>query len=322
MENLSKKITSIAVIFIMLFAIIIPTLVKAESTKDVWIDNTVDNSTSKVTGILRIKNLETGEETEETIYGQTTAVTFSNPKSATVLAMIDEAKNALIEEAGKYVDTFDPETIVESESTGKVWDYRKYETIEDGDAVLIGDANYISDNTISNDMTRTHIASGDYGKETFYTLEAYVEYTPTTEPPVEEPQGQSGSTEYNFKEGANQKYTKNVDDTATFIVDADYSLFEEGGVVYVDDNEVGSKNYSSKSGSTVITFTKEYMNSLSDGEHSLKIAFNNGGTATTNFTVEEAPTTNNPKTGDDITLMVVLFAMLTLGIFVMSKKDK
>ncbi len=317
MDNLSKKISCIVAIFIILIAILIPTLVKA---KDVWIDNTVDNSVSNVTGYLKIKNVETGEETTMLIFNSTVNVTFSNPKSSEVETKIGEAKNALITKAGEYVENFDPETIVESNTTGRVWDNRKYETIEDNDAVLIGDTNYIGNTNTNSNSTTTHVASGDYGKETFYKVEAYVEYTPTTEP--ENPGENSDPIVYNFKEGANQKYTKNVDDTALFSVDADYSLFEEGGVVYVDDNEVGNKNYTSKSGSTVITFTKEYMNSLSDGEHSLKIAFNNGGTATTNFTVEEAPTTNNPKTGDNITLMVVLFAMSILGIFVMSKKDK
>ena len=65
---------------------------------------------------------------------------------------------------------------------------------------------------------------------------------------------------------------------------------------YVDDKLVSTDNYSSKSGSTIITFTKEYMSSLSEGEHTLRVAFNNGGSATTKFTVAKANTTSEETT--------------------------
>ena len=100
---------------------------------------------------------------------------------------------------------------------------------------------------------------------------------------------------YEFVEGANQTYTINKDDTATFKINADYSLFENGGKVYIDDTLVSSDKYTSKTGSTIITFTKDYMSSLSEGEHTLKVAFNNGGSATTKFTVAKADTTTTTK---------------------------
>ena len=140
---------------------------------------------------------------------------------------------------------------------------------------------------------------------------------------------------------ANQKYTINENDTLTFRINADYSLFENGGKVYVDDKLVSTDNYSSKSGSTIITFTKDYMSSLSEGEHTLKVAFNNGGTATTKFTVAKASTTteettptsttetakeittsNNPKTGDNIITIFSIFAIATLGAFTTIKLNK
>ena len=129
---------------------------------------------------------------------------------------------------------------------------------------------------------------------------------------------------------ANQTYTINQDETLTFRINADYSLFENGGKVYVDDTLVSSDNYTSKSGSTIITFTKDYMSSLSEGEHTLKVAFNNGGSATTKFTVAKADTTtdtettaeektttttsNNPKTGDNIVIWISLMIVSILGV--------
>ena len=101
-------------------------------------------------------------------------------------------------------------------------------------------------------------------------------------------------TTYEYIEGANQTYTIG-EDGVTFRINADYSLFENGGKVYVDDTLVSSDNYSSKTGSTIITFTKDYMSSLPEGEHTLKVAFNNGGSATTKFTVAKADTTTTTK---------------------------
>ena len=141
---------------------------------------------------------------------------------------------------------------------------------------------------------------------------------------------------------ANQTYTINKDETLTFRINADYSLFENGGKVYVDDALVSSDNYTSKSGSTIITFTKDYISSLSEGNHTLKVAFNNGGTATTKFTIAKANTqtteetentttettvtetekSNNPQTGDNIILFIGLFVIATLGTYVVIKYNK
>ena len=304
MKNLNKKTISLVIIALMLVAIFIPTIVNAEEPKEVWIDNTVDKSTSTVTGVLIVKDLATGEEKSTTLYDEVTASSFSNPKNPTVLAMIEEAKEALISKAKEYVEKFDPETITINESTGKVWDNRKYETMESGDGILIGDEDYLSEYMLDSDYTVTHIASGDYGRQAVYRLEAYVEVE-------EEP------TTYEVTKGANQTYTINKDDTATFTVNADYSLFEDGGKVFIDNKEVAKDNYTSKAGSTVITLSKEYMGTLSVGEHTFKVALNNGGTAETNFKVAKL---NNPATGDNISIMIALFVIATLGMVVTIKK--
>lgn len=154
--------------------------------------------------------------------------------------------------------------------------------------------------------------------------------------------------EYEFTEGANQTYTIDESKDATFRIDADYSLFTNK--VYVDDKLIDSTNYDSKTGSTVITLKDEYLKTLSVGEHTLKVAFSDNGEAITKFTIKEKQqnetpednkntgstentekeeqaennnvtnndvqkeNTNNPKTGDNVIVYAVLFAIALLGI--------
>ncbi len=150
-------------------------------------------------------------------------------------------------------------------------------------------------------------------------------------------------TEYKFLEGANQEYTIEKDKEATFRIDADYSKFNNK--VYLDNNLLDEDNYSSKSGSTIITLKETYLKTLSIGKHTLKVAFSDGGTATTEFTIKEVQknengnkvegnnsientnTTNknntntsisNPKTGDNIILYTIIFVVAFIGIIALA----
>lgn len=143
-------------------------------------------------------------------------------------------------------------------------------------------------------------------------------------------------TNYEVIEGANETYTLGGNGLS-FKIAADYSNFENGGKVFIDGNE--TKNFLSKSGSTIIEFDDEYLNTLSEGVHSIRVAFNNGGYAQTEFTIkkqeetvipsnenenededknedknENDSTTNNPKTGDNIAFWISLMVISMLGI--------
>ena len=127
--------------------------------------------------------------------------------------------------------------------------------------------------------------------------------------------------EYKFIEGSNQIYTINESNIMTFRIDADYSLFENNGKVYIDNELVDPSNYKSASGSTIITFNKEYADKLSNGEHTLKVVFNDNGEATTKFEIKAKKTNNekteditNPQTGDNITTYFILSIISVLGI--------
>ncbi len=155
--------------------------------------------------------------------------------------------------------------------------------------------------------------------------------------------------EYKVIEGAEQTYTITEDTEARFRIDADYSLFNNK--VYVDNVLVDSSNYTSKSGSTIIVLNKDYVDTLAVGEHTLKVAFADGGEAETTFTIARKVENNNnnennnennipskpenkeemkdnslnPKTGDNIMLYVAIAGMSIIGLgatIIVAKKKK
>ena len=159
--------------------------------------------------------------------------------------------------------------------------------------------------------------------------------------------------EYKVIEGAEQTYTITEDTEARFKIDADYSLFNNK--VYVDNVLVDSSNYTSKSGSTIIVLNKDYVDTLAAGEHTLKVAFADGGEAETTFTIARKAEDNNnnednnennnenntpskpedkeemkdngsnPKTGDNIMLYVAIASMSIIGLgatTIVAKKKK
>ena len=127
------------------------------------------------------------------------------------------------------------------------------------------------------------------------------------------------SKEYKFTEGANQIYTIDESKNAIFRIDTDFSLFD--GKLYIDGILVDAKNYKAVSGSTVITLNKEYVDTLSVGEHTIKVEFSDGGSATTKFEVkakqvntEKTEDITNPQTGDNIGTYIILSIISVLGI--------
>ncbi len=102
---------------------------------------------------------------------------------------------------------------------------------------------------------------------------------------------------YEVIDGAEQTYTITEDTEARFRINADYSLFNKK--VYVDDILVDDANYTSESGSTIITFNKSYVNTLSVGEHTLRVAFTDGGEATTTFTIAKKAEENNNNNNNE-----------------------
>ena len=119
---------------------------------------------------------------------------------------------------------------------------------------------------------------------------------------------------YEVTEGANQKYTITKNNEAKFKINADFRLFD-GGKVYVDNELVDPKNYTAESGSTIITLKKEFVDTLSVGEHTLKVVFNDGGEAITTFNVAKVTVpTDNPQTGDNIGFYIISGILSIVGL--------
>ena len=119
---------------------------------------------------------------------------------------------------------------------------------------------------------------------------------------------------YEVTEGANQNYTITKNNEAKFKINADFRLFDDGKV-YVDNELVDPKNYTAESGSTIITLKKEFVDTLSVGEHTLKVVFNDGGEAITTFNVARVTVpTDNPQTGDNIGFYIISGILSIVGL--------
>ena len=109
--------------------------------------------------------------------------------------------------------------------------------------------------------------------------------------------------------GANSEWAANKEENLEFVANGSYKKFT---VVIVDDQEVAKENFTSKEGSTIITFTKEYLQSLSAGKHTLRVNYSDGNYAETNFTINSA---NQKNCWLWIVLIIVLIIIVILFIY-------
>lgn len=160
-------------------------------TQDIYVDETVDTSAAYVIGQVILTDKAKGESYPINVVFERIPVTYSQPKTAEVEETIARAEEETRQYAADQGFTVTEDCVTE-ETTTKVWDNRKYETVESGDAILIGDVDYMG-GAVSGSATRTHIASGDYGKETTYTvtlkaeINAETPVTPTEAPVTPDP---------------------------------------------------------------------------------------------------------------------------------------
>ncbi|MCI7179289.1 MAG: hypothetical protein MSA26_01550 [Lachnospiraceae bacterium] len=86
------------------------------------------------------------------------------------------------------------------------------------------------------------------------------------------------SIDYKIIEGADGTHIINEDGSYTIRANGDFDKFVN---VEIDGKVVDSGNYTAKSGSTIITFKAEYMNSLYVGKHTVRVNFTDGSADTT-----------------------------------------
>ncbi len=106
-----------------------------------------------------------------------------------------------------------------------------------------------------------------------------------------------------------EEYYLNSESTLELVIDADYSKFNG---VYVDGKLVDPKYYDVKSGSTIITFKKEYMKSLSEGNHTILVDFTDGESVVSLSVIDS----DNPVTVDQINYYLFLIFISFIGFIV------
>ena len=91
-------------------------------------------------------------------------------------------------------------------------------------------------------------------------------------------------------------YTFNSDVEGVFVSDGPADCLD---AVELDGKTLETSVYTVESGSTIVKINKETMDALADGEHTLTMKYNNGGEATTTFSVEGHPVDSaEDKTSD------------------------
>ena len=105
-------------------------------------------------------------------------------------------------------------------------------------------------------------------------------------------QNNNGLKVIKFLYGENQTVTKNDDNKLYFRLDENVKNFEN---VYLDGKLVESSMYKVKSGSTIVEFTKEFKNSLTEGTHNIEFKFKNGYAKTQFFVLDKKEDSQKDK---------------------------
>lgn len=105
---------------------------------------------------------------------------------------------------------------------------------------------------------------------------------------------------YNFIDGANGEWIKNSGKDLGFKADGEISKFTG---VKVDGTLIGADKYTAITGSTLVTLKKDYLETLSDGKHTLTVVYTDGECTTEfevkNKVVEKPGTEEDTKPGTD-----------------------
>lgn len=122
---------------------------------------------------------------------------------------------------------------------------------------------------------------------------------------------------YEITEGENSTWTKGSKDKLVFRFiqcgiedDAFESFLAAGGKIYIDDVEISSDNFSAEKGSVIISIIPELLETLSVGEHTLTIKFENSVSYSTKFVVKAA--SDVPATGETVSYVAIAGASLIL----------
>ncbi len=201
-----------------------------------------------------------------TITASVAATSNYNAGSATYALTVNKKESVKPEEVSEVKEGYvtDKLSTIKLETKGLVWD-------DEDEQIKEGKNSYVVNYTENADSAN-------------YTTESF------------EIEVDGKHRKYEVVDGDKQTFVLGSEDYMSFTFDADYSLFEEGGEVYINEDQLDEEDYVSESGSTVIKVADEYLKTLDEGKYTLAVYFNDGGIATTSFTLEE-PEVAVPDTG-------------------------
>ena len=120
--------------------------------------------------------------------------------------------------------------------------------------------------------------------------------------------------DYRIVEGMGGIWHKGSNQNMSFTANGAYSKFEH---LEIDGKVVNKFNYTVVSGSTVITLKAGFLETLSVGEHTMQVFYNDSNTDMAKFTVNTQSEDNNPPAGNNfhMALWIALMFTGTIGIF-------
>ena len=122
---------------------------------------------------------------------------------------------------------------------------------------------------------------------------------------------------YEFTQGADAEWKQDSNGDLTFKLNGEFAKFVG---VEIDGQAVDAKYYTAVAGSTIVTFKADYLKTLSAGEHTLRVVYEDGS-ASTEFEIKAAEKTDDqtqsPQTGDTSNLILwVIIAFVSMSLLI------
>ena len=255
-----------------------------------------DNSTVTATRICTLNEKHVETETVET--------------TKTVADPTCEEAGTITYEAVFENEAFEKQTkTVEGEpATGHKWGEPTYEWSEDNSTVTAtrvceNDPEHVETETAQTTKTVVEPTETEDGK-IIYTVEFENE---AFEKQTKEVAGDPAVFVYTVVEGADAEWVKGSGEDQLIVVKRskdDSTTFDHFVRIEVDGRVLDEENYDAVSGSVRATLKSAYLETLSEGEHTVKLVFDDGEVSTTLSISPES----TPVTGDSS--MIVIYSML------------
>ena len=139
------------------------------------------------------------------------------------------------------------------------------------------------------------LATETAAKEAKETYDALSEHEKTLVDAEKLTQVLAALTDYKILEGDKSVWKKETDGGITLRANGSVTKFTG---ILIDGKPVDERNYTVKEGSTIVALKRDYLDTLSPGEHSLTFLYTDGdASATFNIQTEESGNNGNAGTG-------------------------